>query len=74
MAKEFTFGHQAIVTKASFTKDVSMAKENGLPSLDKYTKAHTNLTKNVVVVNIHGETVASTKDSFKTTKSTKFII
>lgn len=32
MVKEFTFGHQVIVTKVSFTKDVSMVKGNGLLS------------------------------------------
>lgn len=32
MVKEFIVGHQAIVTKASFTKDASMVKGNGLPS------------------------------------------
>lgn len=32
MVKEFTSGHQVIVTKVSFTKDVSMVKANGLLS------------------------------------------
>lgn len=72
MAKEFIFGLQVIVTKASFTKDASMGKENGLPSLDKCMKAYTNLTKNVAVENIHGETAAFMKDNFIMTKSKMF--
>ena len=51
-----------------------MDKENGIHSLDKFTKAHINLTKKVEAANIHGETAVSMKDNFKTTKSTRFII
>lgn len=70
MAKVYTSGHQAIVTKENFTKDASTAMENGLLLLDKYTKVLINLTENAEAENIHGETAVYMKVSLKAIKST----